>query len=220
MKALRMTVMMVFAVTGLCLGAAEQQADAKVKPVASTPPAMKGGGNGVWTQDIDAAKELAKEKGLPLFLNFTGSDWCGWCMLMDRQVFSTAEWKRYAKDSLVLVTIDFPKNERLVPKKYVERNQALAKTYRVSGYPTYVLLSSDGQKTLGRFGASEDATPQKFISGIKDATKSELLARLGDADKAAYDDLMKERANVHDEFQKCIDAIYKKIDALLDKRKE
>ncbi len=33
---------------------------------------------GHWTMDFEAAKKIAAEKNLPLLLNFTGSDWCGW----------------------------------------------------------------------------------------------------------------------------------------------
>ena len=52
---------------------------------------------GVWTMDMDAAKKLAKKKKLPLVLNFTGSDWCGWCKLMEKNVFTKESWRKYAK---------------------------------------------------------------------------------------------------------------------------
>ena len=232
MKVPRTSIAMVGMVIGVCFGAM-----ANTTGSAST---AKSGGGGVWTQDFDAAKELAKEKGLPLFLNFTGSDWCGWCIMMDRQVFATTEWKRFAKDNLVLVTIDFPQNKSLVPANYVARNQALQKTHGVSGYPTYILLSSDGQRKLGRLGASRDVTPQKFIDSVKKVTKSEQIEKLSDADRATYDELAGERTKIQeeqkawldtkpdlknavakrkqDDFQRRIDAVDKKINAFLDKR--
>jgi len=140
----------------------------------------------------------------------------------------------------VLVTIDFPQNKSLVPANFVTRNQALQKTYSVTGYPTYILLSSDGQRRLGKLGASRDATPQKFIESVKQLTRPEQIAKLNDADKETYDGLAKEREKIQtelqawldtkpdlknavikrkqDDFQKRIDVVDKKIDAFFEKR--
>lgn len=57
---------------------------------------LEGAKVGEWTMDFDAAVKLAGEKNLPLILNFTGSDWCGWCKLMDESVFSKREWQKFA----------------------------------------------------------------------------------------------------------------------------
>ena len=129
--------------------------------------AKKGAEVGVWTQDFDAAKKLAAEKKLPLFVNFTGSDWCGWCKLMDRQVFSTAAWKDWAKDKLVLAYINFPRNAKLVPKEYVQRNNDLQRKFHVRGYPTYIILYTDGETVWGQLGASRDANPEDFIAKVE-----------------------------------------------------
>ena len=86
---------------------------------------LEGAKVGVWTMDFDAAVKLAGEKNLPLMLNFTGSDWCGWCKLMDKNVFAEEEWKAYAKDNVLLVTLDFPNDKSIVPEKYVKRNEKL-----------------------------------------------------------------------------------------------
>ena len=130
-------------------------------------PDTEGAKVGVWTQDYDAAVALAKEKGLPLMLNFTGSDWCGWCKLMDKQVFSKSEWKTWAKENIVLAFIDFPRKESLVPEKYVARNKALSAKYGVRGYPTYIVVEPSDGKSFGQLGASRDATPEKFIEELE-----------------------------------------------------
>ena len=130
-------------------------------------PDTEGAKVGVWTQDYDAAVALAKEKGLPLMLNFTGSDWCGWCKLMDNQVFSKSEWKNWAKENIVLAFIDFPRKKSLVPEKYVARNKALSAKYGVQGYPTYILVEPADGKSFGQLGASRDATPAKFIEELE-----------------------------------------------------
>lgn len=127
----------------------------------------KGAKVGEWTMDYDAALALAKKESKPILLNFTGSDWCSWCKLMDRKVFEQDEWRVYAEKELVLVYIDFPRNKNIVPNEYKERNKELAKSMFVRGYPTYILLDSDGETKIGRLGAGRNKTPKTFITEIE-----------------------------------------------------
>lgn len=145
-------------------------------PAFAEPVPAEGAEVGAFTQDVAAAKALAREKGLPLLLDFTGSDWCGWCKLMDRQVFSQDAWKEWAATSIVLATIDFPSDESLVPHGFRERNRRLSDQYGIEGYPTFVLLSAAGEE-IGRLGASRDASPEKFVAKVR--------AVLAEADPAA-----------------------------------
>jgi len=128
--------------------------------------ATEGAKVGKWTMDVEAAFKLAKEKNLPIFMHFTGSDWCYWCILMEKSIFSKAEWNNYAKDNLVLVTLDYPKDQNIVPAKYRQRNKDLAQKHGVGGYPTYVLLDSDAKTELGRLGAGRGKTPQSFQAEV------------------------------------------------------
>jgi len=152
--------------------------------------------SGVWTQDLEAAKVVAKEKGLPLLLNFTGSDWCGWCKLMDKNVFGKPEWETYAADKLMLVTLDFPRDKSLVPEAYVARNNELKKQFGVRGYPTYVLVDSDGETEIGRLGAGRDKTAASFAAEIEqvlqftDASIAAFMQTLDTEDKAAYQEML------------------------------
>ena len=135
-------------------------------------PAIKGAEPGKWTQDYDAALKVAAEKNLPLMLNFTGSDWCGWCKIMDKNVFADQKvWGAYAKDNLMLVTLDFPKDKTIVPEKWVARNKELQAKFGVRGYPSYVVLDNDGKTKLGQLGASREATPKSFIQQTKAALR-------------------------------------------------
>ena len=124
--------------------------------------ALSGAELGAWTQDYAAATNAAATDGKPVFLDFTGSDWCGWCMLMERQVFSQREWKDWAATNLYLVTLDFPHDKSKVPEDFQKRNRELSKEYGVRGYPTYIVLDAQGKK-LGQLGASRNAKPGKFI---------------------------------------------------------
>ena len=160
---------------------------------AAAAPATEGAAPGEWTMDLGAAKALAAETDRPLLLNFTGSDWCGWCRMMERQVFSQEAWQTYAKDHLILVWIDFPRDKSLVPEAFVERNAQLMKEFEVGGFPTYFLLDPDGQTRLGQAGASREATPQSFIATLEDLllasdkSVAALKAAMTDAQKVELD---------------------------------
>ena len=124
--------------------------------------ALSGAEPGAWTQDYAAATNAAASSGKPVFLDFTGSDWCGWCMLMENKVFLTQEWEDWAATNLYLVTLDFPRDKTKVPEAFQTRNRALSKEYGVRGYPTYIVLDAKGQK-IGQLGADRKAKPGKFI---------------------------------------------------------
>ncbi len=83
---------------------------------------------------------------------------------MDKDVFAKDAWKKYAADNAVLVTLDFPKDKSIVPEKYVARNKELKEQFEVRGYPTYIILDSDGETKLGQLGAGRDKTPESFIA--------------------------------------------------------
>ena len=119
--------------------------------------------------DVEAAKKWAAEKQLPILLNFTGSDWCGWCKLMEKNVFTKPDWKSYAGEHIVMVLIDFPRDQTAVPEKYKARNKSLKDQYGISGYPTFVLLAPDGTTEVARLKAGRNKTPESFIKEITDA---------------------------------------------------
>ncbi|MGD9611604.1 MAG: thioredoxin family protein [Kiritimatiellia bacterium] len=172
-------------------------------PAESPAPAYKaaiaGAVPGEWTMDLDAAKALAAETGLPLFLNFTGSDWCGWCRLMDKQVFSQAAWQAYAKEHFILVWLDFPQDKTLVPEAFAARNQQLLQEFEIGGFPTFVLLDADGQTRLGQTGAARDVTPERFIAALDDILRASdkaiaaLKEKLTDEQNAALDEAKADR---------------------------
>lgn len=123
---------------------------------------------GRWTMDYKAALNEAKKSDYPIFLNFTGSDWCGWCKLMDKNVFSKKSWINYAKENILLVTIDFPQDPNIVPEKYKERNARISKQFGIEGYPTYIIVDSDGISELGRLGAGREKTAESFIKEVEE----------------------------------------------------
>ena len=97
-----------------------------------------------WLNDYKKAQEEAKASNKFLLLNFTGSDWCGWCIKFDREVLSQPQFKDYARDNLVLVELDFPR-AKSQSAEVRKQNLELAQHYEVVGFPTIVVLNSDGQ---------------------------------------------------------------------------
>lgn len=106
-----------------------------------------------WLTDFDSAKKLAAEKGFPVLADFSGSDWCGWCIKLDREVFSQTAFLDYAKKNLVLFLADFP--SRAKQSDEVKRqNEELSERYGVRGFPTVLLLDANG-RVLARTGYRE-----------------------------------------------------------------
>src|SRR5436305_7533142 len=114
-----------------------------------------------WTTDSDAAVAAAKVQDRAVFLFITGSDWCGWCMKLDREVLSTPAFAGFAEQNLILVKLDFPHHKAL-PAGEKARNEALSQQYHVEGFPTIVVLDRNGQ-IAGQLGYMQGG-PSAFIS--------------------------------------------------------
>jgi protein disulfide-isomerase len=121
-------------------------------------------GKAGWLNNLDQAQKEAKTGNKLVFINFTGSDWCGYCMAMEKSVFSRAEFKEYARKNLVLVDIDFPRGRRLTMTQK-KHNEELANRYGVRGFPTYIVLDQDG-KQLAKLGFTEGG-PKEFIAELE-----------------------------------------------------
>jgi len=88
-----------------------------------------------WHTDMMSAVNISMKEGKPLFLFFTGSDWCGWCKKLQREVFFQPEFQKWAKKNAVLVELDFPRRTQLAPE-LKKQNYELAQMFGVRGYPT------------------------------------------------------------------------------------
>lgn len=98
-----------------------------------------------WTDDYDAAlKKAAAERKL-VVADFSGSDWCGWCKRLDREVFNTETFRKDATNRFVLLMIDTPMDKSLLNAKAKTQNPALVKKYAIRGFPTVLMLDQDGK---------------------------------------------------------------------------
>lgn len=117
-----------------------------------------------WMTDYDTAVAKARNERKPLLINFTGSDWCGWCMKLKAEVFDKSEFSTFAEDNLVLLELDFPQRKAM-PARQRKANQELMKKYGVKGFPTIVIADDTG-KTEGELGYRPGG-PRPFIDDIK-----------------------------------------------------
>jgi protein disulfide-isomerase len=134
----------------------------------ATFSAAAAGSETAWQTDMKAALAQAKAEHKLLLVNFTGSDWCGWCIRLNSEVFSTPAFQKYAHDNLVLMEVDFPhRKSQAVPVRL--QNQELAAEYGIQGFPTIVVLNSDGQ-AVGALGYMPGG-PEPFIAELQKLRK-------------------------------------------------
>jgi protein disulfide-isomerase len=96
-----------------------------------------------WLTDLPKAEAQAKTGNKLVLLDFTGSDWCGWCIKLDNDTFSKPEFADYAGKNLVLVQLDYP-NKKPQSDELKKANAALQKKYSIEGFPTLIALKPDG----------------------------------------------------------------------------
>ena len=143
-----------FAGTALCASAqtaaAPEAAAEKTARATSTPAG--------WLDDFEAAKKLAAAENKLLFVDFTGSDWCGWCIRLEKEVLSKKEFLDGVKDKFVLVFLDSPQNKKLILPATAKQNAELVERYGIRGFPTVLILDAEGAelaKTGYRRGGAE-----------------------------------------------------------------
>lgn len=126
----------------------------------------------VWHQDLKEAFETSQKENKPLMLFFTGSDWCGWCVRLQKEVFYKPEFIEWAKKNVVLVELDFPRRKAQTPEIKAQ-NAQLQQQFQVRGYPTIWFVeaasNSVGQVNLNQLGKTGyvKGGPTAWISGAQ-----------------------------------------------------
>ena len=122
-----------------------------------------------WHTDLNKAVNISISENKPMMLFFTGSDWCGWCIRLKKEVFNYPEFENWSKDNVVLVELDFPRR-KTIDQKILNQNRELARIFGVSGYPTVWFVNPqklDANKLnfikLGKLGYLAGGT-NKWIS--------------------------------------------------------
>ncbi|MES2431927.1 MAG: thioredoxin family protein [Bacteroidota bacterium] len=121
-----------------------------------------------WLTDFDSAKKIAKEKHQFILLNFSGSDWCGTCIRLHKEIFKSEAFIQFADSNLVLVNADFPRYKKNKLKTLqLKKNEALAAKYNPKGVFPYTLLLNEDGEVIKIWNGYPNMTPDNFIEQIK-----------------------------------------------------
>jgi protein disulfide-isomerase len=106
--------------------------------------------NGDWFLYVEDAYQISKKSGKPILANFTGSDWCGWCIRLKNEVFKTEEFKNWANSNVVLLELDFPRKTPL-SDDLKSQNAGMQQAFQVGGYPTLWIFNLEFNETTKQF---------------------------------------------------------------------
>ena len=127
-----------------------------------------------WETNWEKARERAASEKKPILLNLTGTDWCAWCIKLEKEVFTSEEFKEFAAKHLILMEADFPRKKEQ-PAEIKEQNAKLKKEYLQGGYPTVFLVDAEGKKLSEDLGELEGGTAAwiKKLTELIEASKKD-----------------------------------------------
>lgn len=121
----------------------------------------------VWMGNFNQAETEAKNAHKLILINFSGSDWCGPCIRLRKEILESAEFSNYAKEKLVLVRADFPRQKKnQLPKEQVKLNEALAEKYNMDGKFPFTLLVDENGKVLKSWDGLPNESPAEFVKEL------------------------------------------------------
>ena len=119
-----------------------------------------------WQTDINVAKELASKESKPIILVFQGSDWCAPCIKLEREIWSTDTFKKYAKEHYVMLKADFPRRKKnALSETQTKANSQLAEKYNKQGFFPFVVVLDSSGKVLGE-SSYKKTTPENYIKEL------------------------------------------------------
>ena len=118
----------------------------------------------IWMTQFSEARAMAKNEGKPILMDFTGSNWCGWCVKLKKEVFTKPSFLGFANDNLILMTVDFPRGVHQ-EEWLVDQNNKLLDQYGVNSFPTIILTDYNGN-LLGRTGYKSGGS-ENYVEHLK-----------------------------------------------------
>ena len=122
-----------------------------------------------WLDSYDEAVELASQTGRPILADFTGSNWCGYCVKLKKEVFNTPEFNAWAAQNVVLLELDFPRPNKQ-PDWIKKQNNELRNRYEIDSYPTVLILNADGS-VIGSQGYMRGG-PERWVAIADNTVKA------------------------------------------------
>lgn len=138
-----------------------------VATVAFGAPAVSRSVTKGWIEDFEAAKRQAAQEGKFILMDFSGSDWCGWCKRMDKEVFSQSKFVKEASKRYVLVMIDSPRDKEILSKLAQGQNDGLRAKYGVRGFPSVVIVDSAGE-VVKRHSGYRKGGPKGYLEYLEE----------------------------------------------------
>lgn len=138
-----------------------------------------------WTTDLDAATARAATEGKAVLVDFTGSDWCGFCIRLKKNVLDKPEFEAFAKDKFLFVEVDLPRNVAKIGQDLYAKNQQLCERFKIQGFPTIMVLTPE-QYIVGGFSGGDnlDSSKVKLTTALANAEKVKAAQKLQGTEKA------------------------------------
>ena len=125
-----------------------------------------------WMGNFTEAQKQAKATHKQILINFSGSDWCGPCIRLRKEILESETFEQYAAANLLLVRADFPRQKKnQLPKEQVKLNESLAEVYNKDGKFPFTVLVDENGKVLKSWEGFPDVSPQAFVSEIDKLNK-------------------------------------------------
>lgn len=125
-------------------------------------------GSLIWSENFNEAQQQAKTAHKQILINFSGSDWCGPCIRLRKEILESEVFEAYAKENLILVRADFPRQKKnQLPAEQIKRNEALAEQYNPDGKFPYTILLDENGKILRSWDGYPNEPAEKFVQEIK-----------------------------------------------------
>ena len=118
---------------------------------------------GLWQTDFKAAQAKAKEEKKYLLVDFTGSDWCGWCIKLHNEVFDKEPFKTEAPSSSCSWNSIIP-HQKEQSDDLKKQNKELSEKYKIEGFPTVLLMDAEGE-VIARTGYREGG-PDEYLKQL------------------------------------------------------
>ena len=120
----------------------------------------------LWVNEFEKAKQTAATEGKDLLMDFTGSDWCAWCIRLHKEVFDLEAFKTAAPKNFVLVELDYPQDTSKLSKEIREQNEKLKQQFSIQGYPTILLADASG-RPYAQTGYQEGG-PDEYVKHLNE----------------------------------------------------
>ena len=119
-----------------------------------------------WHTNVEEAIAVAQKEDKSVLVQFSGSDWCKWCIKLNNEVFHKKEFADYAKENLILVNLDFPRSisQTEEVKNY---NRSVATKYGIQGFPTVLLMDKNGK--VVKYTGYQPGGPKAYVDHIIEA---------------------------------------------------